>query len=81
MERSPEQVCLFCEEEGPIIITMGNGKSVRLCGRHFSVWRRRNMGDVEVSPDALLGVVDDGYRSMDAILDRARAGMAAEMLG
>jgi alkylation response protein AidB-like acyl-CoA dehydrogenase len=36
---------------------------------------------VEVSEDAVLGTVDAGYELLDAILDRARAGLGAEMLG
>lgn len=37
--------------------------------------------DVEVSPDAILGEIDEGWEALDAILDRARAGLSAEMLG
>lgn len=36
---------------------------------------------VEVDGDAVLGQVDQGYAVLDATLDRARAGLAAEMLG
>jgi alkylation response protein AidB-like acyl-CoA dehydrogenase len=36
---------------------------------------------VDVPPTALLGAVDAGGSILDAILDRARAGIAAEMLG
>jgi alkylation response protein AidB-like acyl-CoA dehydrogenase len=36
---------------------------------------------VEVEVDAVLGVVDGGYPVLEAILDRARAGISAEMLG
>ncbi len=36
---------------------------------------------VEVPADALLGAADEGAEVLDAILDRARAGLAAEMLG
>lgn len=36
---------------------------------------------VEVGPDALLGEEGKGADALDAILDRARAGLAAEMLG
>jgi alkylation response protein AidB-like acyl-CoA dehydrogenase len=35
----------------------------------------------EVSADAVLGEVDQGFSVLDATLDRARAGLAAEMLG
>jgi alkylation response protein AidB-like acyl-CoA dehydrogenase len=36
---------------------------------------------VELGEDAVLGHVDDGAAPLDAVLDRARAGLAAEMLG
>ena len=37
--------------------------------------------DVEVSADAVLGEIDQGWEALDAVLDRARAGLGAEMLG
>lgn len=37
--------------------------------------------NVEVSGDAVLGSVDQGFALLDTVLDRARAGLAAEMLG
>jgi alkylation response protein AidB-like acyl-CoA dehydrogenase len=37
--------------------------------------------NVEVGADAVLGTVDQGYGILEATLDRARAGLAAEMLG
>ena len=36
---------------------------------------------VEVSPDQVLGEVGKGFALLDQILDRGRAGLAAEMLG
>lgn len=36
---------------------------------------------VEVGADAVLGKLDAGYPLLDAVLDRGRAGLAAEMLG
>ena len=36
---------------------------------------------VEVGADAVLGAVDQGYADLEVILDRASAGLAAEMLG
>jgi len=36
---------------------------------------------VEVGADALMGVAGEGWPVLDAVLDRARAGLAAEMLG
>jgi alkylation response protein AidB-like acyl-CoA dehydrogenase len=36
---------------------------------------------VEVGADAVIGEVDGGYAVLEATLDRARAGLAAEMLG
>lgn len=40
-----------------------------------------DLADVSVGEDAVLGEVDKGYALLDAILDRGRAGIAAEMLG
>ena len=37
--------------------------------------------NVEVGADAVLGTVDAGYPILEALLDRARAGLSAEMLG
>jgi alkylation response protein AidB-like acyl-CoA dehydrogenase len=39
------------------------------------------LDNVEVGSDAVLGTVDGGFDLLDAVLDRARAGLAAEMLG
>jgi alkylation response protein AidB-like acyl-CoA dehydrogenase len=36
---------------------------------------------VDVGPDALMGVAGEGWAVLDAVLDRAREGLAAEMLG
>jgi alkylation response protein AidB-like acyl-CoA dehydrogenase len=36
---------------------------------------------VEVGADAVLGTLDEGFGLLDGILDRARAGLGAEMLG
>jgi len=40
-----------------------------------------SFADVEAESDAVLGPVDQGHGTLDAILDRARIGLAAEMLG
>ncbi len=40
-----------------------------------------NFHNVEVGADAMLGSVDGGYATLEAILDRARIGLSAEMLG
>lgn len=39
------------------------------------------LADVEVGDDRVLGSVDEGYLLLEPILDGARAGLAAEMLG
>lgn len=36
---------------------------------------------VEIGSDALLGSLDEGFELLDTLLDRGRAGLAAEMLG
>ena len=40
-----------------------------------------DLDGVEVPEDAALGTVDAGYPLLESILDRARAGLSAEMLG
>ena len=40
-----------------------------------------SFANVEVGSDAVLGAVDGGYATLEAILDRARIGLSAEMLG
>ena len=40
-----------------------------------------SFADVEVNAEAVLGKADHGYGVLEATLDRARAGLAAEMLG
>lgn len=42
---------------------------------------RIRLDDVEVGEDAVIGQVDHGADVLDSVLDRARAGLAAEMLG
>ncbi|HTO40661.1 MAG TPA: acyl-CoA dehydrogenase family protein [Rhizomicrobium sp.] len=37
--------------------------------------------NVELAADAVLGTADQGFPLLDAVLDRARVGLAAEMLG
>ncbi len=37
--------------------------------------------NVSVGADAVLGAVDQGFSLLESVLDRARAGLAAEMLG
>jgi alkylation response protein AidB-like acyl-CoA dehydrogenase len=40
-----------------------------------------SFNNAEVGADAVLGPVDRGFDALDSILDRARIGLAAEMLG
>jgi alkylation response protein AidB-like acyl-CoA dehydrogenase len=42
---------------------------------------RVRFDNVEVSADALLGELDNGFSTLDKVLDIARIGLAAEMLG
>ena len=44
-------------------------------------YARLSFADVEIHATALLGTLDDGLPVLEQILDRARIGMAAEMLG
>jgi len=40
-----------------------------------------SFANVEVGADAVLGAVDAGYAALEQVLDRARIGLSAEMLG
>ncbi|MEQ1784929.1 MAG: acyl-CoA dehydrogenase [Hyphomonadaceae bacterium] len=40
-----------------------------------------NFAGVDIGADAVLGTVDGGYGALEQVLDRARIGVAAEMLG
>ena len=42
---------------------------------------RIDFDKVEVGMDALLGPIDEGHELLEKVLDRARAGLCAEMLG
>jgi len=42
---------------------------------------RLNFDNVALSPDAVVGNVDDGWNALEAALNVGRAGVAAEMLG
>jgi alkylation response protein AidB-like acyl-CoA dehydrogenase len=44
-------------------------------------YARLELAKVAVSAEAVLGVVDAGHELLEQVLDRARAGLAAEMLG
>ncbi len=57
-----------------------------LSRRRFNTFDSRGYANleftnVEVGADAVLGTVDTGFGVLDGILDRARAGLASEMLG
>ena len=42
---------------------------------------RVTLENVELDADAVLGEVDNGYKSLEAVLDSGRAGLSAEMSG
>jgi alkylation response protein AidB-like acyl-CoA dehydrogenase len=67
-----------------LFLVPGNAKGLKR-DRLKSVDSRgvANLGfdNVEVPASAVLGSVDNGFDVLDATLDRARAGLAAEMLG
>lgn len=44
-------------------------------------YARLELANVAVSAQSVLGSVDGGYGLLDQVLDRARAGLAAEMIG
>jgi alkylation response protein AidB-like acyl-CoA dehydrogenase len=47
----------------------------------YRCYADQTFNGVEIGADAVLGEVDAGFALLDALLDRARAGLAAEMLG
>jgi alkylation response protein AidB-like acyl-CoA dehydrogenase len=67
-----------------LFLVPGNAKGLN-CSKLHSVDSRgvANLvfDNVTVGADAVLGSIDHGFTVLDAILDRARAGLAAEMLG
>ena len=53
----------------------------RLCTLDSRGYANVTFTHVEIGEDAVLGEPDSGGKLLDAVLDRARAGLAAEMLG
>ena len=73
-------------ERGGITVFLVAGDAAGVARRRSIMVDSRNaaritLSGVSVGADAVLGVVDGGADLLDAILDRARAGLAAEMLG
>jgi alkylation response protein AidB-like acyl-CoA dehydrogenase len=71
---------------GGITLFLVPGGAAGLARTRLSMVDSRNAANVTldrvtVGPDALLGPLDAGANVLDAALDRARAGLAAEMLG
>ena len=67
-----------------LFIVAGNAKGVsRTALKTLDAHPAANISfsNVEIGVDAVLGSVDQGGATLDAILDRARIGLAAEMLG
>jgi alkylation response protein AidB-like acyl-CoA dehydrogenase len=69
-------ITLFLVEAG----ARGLGRQ-RLATADSRGYAKLTLEGVELPSDAVIGAVDDGAALLDAILDRARAGLAAEMLG
>jgi alkylation response protein AidB-like acyl-CoA dehydrogenase len=73
-------------EEGGITLFIVDADSAGITRKALKTVDSRGYADitfdkVKVGADAVLGSVDNGYPLLEAILDRARAGLAAEMLG
>jgi alkylation response protein AidB-like acyl-CoA dehydrogenase len=73
-------------EEAGITLFLVEAKAKGLSRRRLHAVDSRGAADVifnqvEVGPDAVLGQADHGFDLLEQILDRARAGLAAEMLG
>ena len=74
--RDPRGVTLFLLHPDAPGVTIE--RQERIDGRNAALVRLR---DVPVEPDAVLGEVDAGGALLARVLDRATAGLAAEMLG
>ena len=73
-------------DETGITLFLVPGDAAGLSRFHLHTVDSRGAADVtfegvEVGADAVLGQVDQGFGLLDQILDRARAGLAAEMVG
>jgi len=73
-------------EEAGITLFLVPADAKGLSRKRLSTVDSRGAADVlfdqvEVGTDAVLGQVDQGFGLLDQILDRARAGLAAEMVG
>jgi alkylation response protein AidB-like acyl-CoA dehydrogenase len=67
-----------------LLLVPGNAKGVtRRALKTLDAHPAANISfsDVQVGADAVLGAIDGGHSTLEAILDRARIGLAAEMLG
>ncbi len=73
-------------DKGGITLILVDGKANGLCREKLKTVDSRGVANltfanVEVGADAVLGSVDQGEGILESTLDRARAGLAAEMLG
>jgi alkylation response protein AidB-like acyl-CoA dehydrogenase len=73
-------------DKNGITLFIVEGKSPGLTREQLNIVDSRGaahltFSNVEVGGDAVLGAVDRGFEILDATLDRARIGLAAEMLG
>jgi len=75
-ERDREGISLFLLERGAAGVELVRQKTVHL--RQASILRMKN---VELPPAALLGEEGKGLALLEAVIDRATAGLCAEMIG
>ena len=73
-------------DEAGISLFIVPGDAAGITRRRLNTVDSRGFADVTfdnvvVGPDAILGKADQGFGILDATLDRARAGLSAEMLG
>jgi alkylation response protein AidB-like acyl-CoA dehydrogenase len=67
-----------------LFLVQGDAKGLNRKALHLADSRghaQLSFDEVEVGSEAVLGPVDGGWDLLEQILDRARAGLAAEMLG
>ncbi|MBR9826302.1 MAG: acyl-CoA dehydrogenase [Alphaproteobacteria bacterium] len=73
------------EEEGVTLFLVPREAAGVTVERQFMVDSRNSarvkLDNVELNADAVLGEVDGGYKSLEAVLDSGRAGLSAEMSG
>jgi alkylation response protein AidB-like acyl-CoA dehydrogenase len=80
------RTCGAPDDKNGITLLLVDGNAAGLVRQQLKTLDSRGVANltfenVQIGPDAVLGGVDEGMTALAATLDRARAGLAAEMLG